>query len=95
MTMAKLLITIKCTLSAVRFNGHGGAPVQYEVHCPMQYVQGYSRSRWTPPSGNYSLRIAPVAARATANKQQSTNTPTKLAVLMAVVLRRYVTAHIA
>ncbi len=30
-----------------------------------------------------------------ANKQQSTNTPKKLAVLMAVAMRRYVTAHIA
>ncbi len=30
-----------------------------------------------------------------ANKQQSTNTPTKLAVLMAMVMRRYVTACIA
>jgi hypothetical protein len=30
-----------------------------------------------------------------ANKQQSTNTPKKLAVLMAMALRRYATAHIA
>ncbi len=30
-----------------------------------------------------------------ANKQQSTNIPTKLAVLMAKAMRRYVTAHIA
>ncbi len=30
-----------------------------------------------------------------ANKQQSTNTPKKLAVLMAMAMRRYVTAHIA
>jgi hypothetical protein len=30
-----------------------------------------------------------------ANKQQSTNTPTKLAVLMAMAMRRYITAHIA
>ncbi len=28
-------------------------------------------------------------------KQQSTNTPAKLAILMAMVMRRYVTAHIA
>ncbi len=33
--------------------------------------------------------------RQQANKQQSTNTPTKLAVLMAMAMRRYVTAHIA
>jgi hypothetical protein len=30
-----------------------------------------------------------------AYKQQSTNTPAKLAVLMAMAMRRYVTAHIA
>ncbi len=30
-----------------------------------------------------------------ANKQQSTNTPKKLAILMAMAMRRYVTAHIA
>jgi hypothetical protein len=29
-----------------------------------------------------------------ANKQQSTNTPTKLAISMAMVMRRYVTVHI-
>jgi hypothetical protein len=50
------------------FDGHGGAPEQYRQHCPMQYVQGYTRSHWTPPLGNYLLRIAPAAARATANK---------------------------
>ena len=37
-------------------------------HRPMQHVQGYTGSHWTPPSGNYSLRIALAAARATANK---------------------------
>jgi hypothetical protein len=30
-----------------------------------------------------------------ANKQQSTNTPTKLAILMAMAMRRYVIAHSA
>ncbi len=30
-----------------------------------------------------------------ANKQQSTNTPKKVAILMAMAMRRYVTAHIA
>jgi hypothetical protein len=38
----------------------------------MQHVQGYPGSPWMPPSGNYLLRIAPVATRATAN-----NTMTK------------------
>ncbi len=37
----------------------------------MQHVQGYPRSHWTPPSGDYLLHIAPVAARATANKTKT------------------------
>jgi hypothetical protein len=68
MTMAKSSMIIKCTLSAILFDGHGGPRVQYEAHCLMQHVQGYSRSHWMPPSGNYLLRIAPAATRATANK---------------------------
>jgi hypothetical protein len=63
--MTKLTMTNKCTLSSSRFGGHGGAPEQYRQHCPMRHVQGYTRSHWTPPSGNYLLRIAPAAARAT------------------------------
>jgi hypothetical protein len=61
-------MTNKCTSSASRFNGHGGAPEQYRRHRLTQHVQGYSGSHWTPPLGNYLLCIAPVAARATANK---------------------------
>jgi hypothetical protein len=38
----------------------------------MQHVQGYSGSHWMPPLGNYLLRIAPVAARAT-GKQTTIN----------------------
>jgi hypothetical protein len=70
--MTKLTMTNKCTSSAGRFDGHGGAPEQYRGHRPMRHVQGYSGSHWTPPSGNYSLRIAPAAARAT-GKQTTIN----------------------
>jgi hypothetical protein len=58
----------KCTSSAGRFDGHGSEPEQYIQHRPMRHVQGYSGSHWMPPLGNYLLRIAPAAARATANK---------------------------
>ncbi len=85
----------KCTSSAGRFNGHGRAPEQYRRHRPMRHVQGYSRSHWMPASGNYLLRIAPAAARETGNKQQSSNTPRKQAVLMAMAMHQYVTAWIA
>jgi hypothetical protein len=30
------------------FDGHGGALVQDRVHCPMEEVQGFGRSHWTP-----------------------------------------------
>jgi hypothetical protein len=72
MTMVKLLMTIKCTSSAGRFDGHGNPPVQYEEHCPIQHVQCYTGSHWMPPLGDYSLCIAPVAARAT-GKQTKMN----------------------
>jgi hypothetical protein len=61
----------------------------------MQHVQGYSGSHWKPALCDYSLRITPAAARATGKQKQSANTPKKLAVLMAVAVRRYNTAHIA
>jgi hypothetical protein len=62
----------KCTLSVGRFDGHGGAPEQYRQHHPMRHVQGYFGSHWMPPLGNYLLRIAPAAARAT-GKQTTIN----------------------
>jgi hypothetical protein len=65
-------MTNKSTLSAGRFDGQGGAPEQYRQHHPMLHVQGYSRSHWMPPPGNYLLRIAPAAARAT-GKQTTIN----------------------
>jgi hypothetical protein len=70
--MIKLTMTNECTLFAVRFEGHGSAPEQYRRHCLMRHVQGYSGSHWTPPSGDYLLRIAPAAARAT-GKQTTIN----------------------
>jgi hypothetical protein len=40
------------------FDGHNDAPVRCRGHRPMKHVQGYPRSHWTPPSGNYLPRIA-------------------------------------
>jgi hypothetical protein len=68
----KATMTNKCTSYAGCFDGHGGLLVQYKAHHPKQHVQGYSGSHWTPASGKYSLRIAPVAARAT-GKQTTIN----------------------
>jgi hypothetical protein len=85
----------KCTSAVGHFDGHGGALVQYEAHRPMQHDQGFTGSHWTPPSGDYLLRIAPAATRATINTMIMQNVPTFLAVSMAIAMRRYYTAHIA
>jgi hypothetical protein len=39
-----------------------------QVNCLMQHIQGYTESQWLLPSGDYSLCIALVAARATESK---------------------------
>ncbi len=64
------MMTSKCTSVASRFEDLVDAPEQYRWHCPMRYVQGYSRSHWTPALGNYLLHIAPAAAKAI--KKQTT-----------------------
>jgi len=45
--------------------------------------------------GDYSLRITPAAARATANETKMQNVPTLLAILMAVAMQQYYTARVA
>ena len=61
----------------------------------MQHVQGYTGSHWTLPLGDYLLRIALAAARATANKTMMYYVPTLMAILAVIAMRRYYTAHIA
>jgi hypothetical protein len=62
--MTKSMMTSKCTSIAACFEGLADAPEQYRWHCPMRHFQGYSRSHWMLALGDYSLRIAPAAARA-------------------------------
>jgi hypothetical protein len=94
--MTKSSMASTCSSAIGRFDGHGSPPVQYEAHSPMQHVQGYIGSHWTPPLGNFSLLIAPAATRATANKTTTTkNVLKRLAILMAVAVRWYNTARIA
>jgi hypothetical protein len=45
--------TTKCTHFAGHFDGCGGAPEQYRPHHPMKEVQGFTRSHWLPPLGEY------------------------------------------
>jgi hypothetical protein len=66
------MMTNKCTSIVARFEGLADALEQYRWHRPMRHVQGYSKSHWMLASGNYSLRIAPAAARAT-GKQTTIN----------------------
>jgi hypothetical protein len=70
MTKTKMVST--CSSNIGLFEGHGGLPVQYEAHRPMQHVQGYSRSHWTLTLGDHLLGIALAAARAT-GKQTTIN----------------------
>jgi hypothetical protein len=70
--MTKLTMVSTCSTAVGHFDGHGGPLLRYEAHRPMQHVQGYSGSHWMLPSGSYSLRIAPAAARAT-GKQTTIN----------------------
>jgi hypothetical protein len=69
--MTKLAMASTCSSVVGHFNGHGSPPVQYKAR-PMQHVQSYSESHWTPPLGNDLLRIALEAARAT-GKQKTIN----------------------
>jgi hypothetical protein len=67
---------------------------QYRWHHPFQHVKKYPGNHWMLPSGNYSLHIAPAAARATANRTMMKKWPTLLAILVAVAVRKYNTARI-
>jgi len=73
-------VTSECASVTGHFDGHGSAPVQYVAHRLMQHDQGFTGSQWTPPSGDYSLRIAQAAARATINSLIMKHVPTLLAV---------------
>ncbi len=46
----------KYTYKAGRFDGHGKLPVRNRAHCPMEEVQGFTRSHWTPPLGEYYVQ---------------------------------------
>jgi len=86
--------TNECTSVAGRFDSHAEALKQYMRHQPMQHDQGYIGSHWTPPSGDYSFRIASAAARATINKTMMQHA-TLMAILMAMAVRQYYTPRIA
>ncbi len=45
------------TYKAGHFDGHGNKPVRNHVHGLMEKVQSFTRSHWTPPSGEYYVRL--------------------------------------
>jgi hypothetical protein len=93
--MTKLTMASKCSSAIGRFDRHGGPPVQYKAHCPKQNVQGYSGSHWITALGNYLLRSAPAAARAT-GKQTIINKYTyKAGSFMVMAMRWYINVRIA
>ena len=87
--------TSKCASVAGHFDGPAEALKRSMWHCPMQHVHGCIGSHWTLPSGDYSLRIAPAAARATINTAIMQNIPTLMAISMAIAMRRCYTPRIA
>ncbi len=52
----------KCRQIAGDFDCHGDAVVRRGVHHPIEHAQGYTGSRWMPPSGKCLHRIVPAAA---------------------------------
>jgi hypothetical protein len=86
--------TKQYTTVATRFDGRDDTPVQCRVHRLMEGIQSFTRSHWTPPLGKYSLRIIPSDNGVACNKKTMKRAPYLLAILMAMVVRRYNTACI-
>jgi hypothetical protein len=86
---AKLYTTI-----ATRFDGRNDVPVQCRIYCPMEGIQGFTRSHWTLPLGKYLLRIILADYGVACKNKTMKRAPYLLAISMAVVVRRYNTAHI-
>ena len=51
----------KCRRIAGNFICHGDAAVRRGEHCPMEHIQGFTRSHWMPSSVKSLLHIAPAA----------------------------------
>ena len=54
--------TEKWTFFASHFDGHSDQVLRCRAHRPVKQIWGYPRCHWTPPSGEYSPRIAPADA---------------------------------
>ena len=52
----------KCKRITGNFDCHADAAVRCGAHCPMEHIQGFSRSHWMPPLVECLHRIALAAA---------------------------------
>ena len=56
-------------LRPTRFDARDDAPARHRRYRPMEGVQGFTRSHWTPSSGEYSRCIAPADKRVAIRKK--------------------------
>jgi hypothetical protein len=68
----------KCRQIAVDFDHHTDAAVQCGAHCPMEHIQGFTRSHWMLPSGKCLRRVAPAAIMVHEFVENTQNTNKKL-----------------
>ncbi len=81
-------------LRPTRFDGRADAPARHHRHRPIEGVQGFMRSHWTPPLGEYSGRIAPDGWRGRMPKKNDEKVSYLQVVSLALSVRRYVTKRI-
>jgi hypothetical protein len=81
-------------LRPTRFDGRADAPARHRRHRPIEGVQGFTRSHWTPLSGEYSGRIAPDGRRGRMPKKNDEKVSYLQVVSLALSVRRYVTKRI-
>jgi hypothetical protein len=68
----------KCRQIAGDFDHHADAVVQCGVHRPMEHIQGFTRSHWMLPLGEYLRLIAPAAVMVHKFVENTQNTNKKL-----------------
>ncbi len=78
-----------------RFDARVHALAQQRRYRPIEGVQGFTRSHWTLPSGEYSGRIASDGQRVRMPLKKYKKVPYLSAVSLALSVRRYVTKRIA
>ena len=76
------------------FDARADAPARHRRHRPIEGVQGFTRSHCTPPSVEYSGRIAPDGRRVRMPLKKYKKVSYLQVVSLALSVRRYVTKRI-